>query len=228
MFTNLGESPADALSIFTPPRASNPLQGTGEWFSQRIGHLTGSRMRSAKKRLKNGNDSAERRDLIIESVAERITDQIVPKYVNAAMEHGIQEESNAKAEYTRRTKREIKDVGFIRHPLIEYFGASPDGFVQDGLIEIKCPTTKTHLIWIHDGDIPSEHIDQMTVQCAVTMRPWCDFVSYDPRVPEAQQLFTRRFYPTEKQIEDIENEAKIFLEEVEAYFDVITRREMVL
>ena len=222
MFTNLGESPADALSIYAP----NPLQGTGAWFNDRIGHLTASRMRSAKKRLKNGKDSAERRDLIIEIIAERMTDSIVPKYTNMAMEHGIEQEPHGKAAYTRLTGKRIIDVGFIKHPLIQYFGASPDGFVQDGLIEIKCPTTKTHLTWIYEGGIPDEHIDQMTVQCAVTMRPWCDFVSYDPRVPEAQQLFIRRFYPTEQQIEDIETEALAFLGEIEAFFEVITRREM--
>lgn len=221
MSASLGESP-------TTLREPNPLQGTGAWFNERIGHLTASRMRSAKKRLKNGKDSAERRDLIIEIIAERMTDVIVPKYTNAAMEWGIEHEPEAKAAYIARTGRQIQDVGFIRHPLIEFFGASPDGFVEDGLVEIKCPTTKTHLSWIIDGDIPDEHIDQMTVQCAVTMRPWCDFVSYDPRVPADKQLFIRRFYPTDKQIQDIETEAQSFLAEIDAMFDVISRREMIL
>jgi putative phage-type endonuclease len=208
-------------------REENSLQGTGEWFNARTGKLTASRMRSAMKRLKNGEDSAERKNLKIEILCERMTGDIVDKFVNTAMQWGIEKEPEAKAAYEAKTGRIITDVGFIDHPRIEFCGASPDGFVDDGLIEIKCPNTSTHVGWILDGGIPEEHKAQMTLQAAVTGRGWVDFVSYDPRMPEAQQLLVRRFYPTPAEIAEIEEEAKKFLNEVDVLFDTITRREMI-
>lgn len=208
-------------------REENSLQGTGEWFNARTGKLTASRMRSAMKRLKNGEDSAERKNLKIEILCERMTGDIVDKFVSTAMQWGIEKEPEAKAAYEAKTGRIITDVGFIDHPHIEFCGASPDGFVDDGLIEIKCPNTSTHVGWILDGGIPEEHKAQMTLQAAVTGRSWVDFVSYDPRMPEAQQLLVRRFYPTAAEIAEIEEEAKKFLQEVDVLFDTITRREMI-
>ena len=208
-------------------RAPNEFQGNGIWFANRIGKLTASRMRSAMKRLKNGDDSAERRNLKIEMLAERMTDQIVPKYTNEAMLWGMETEPEAKDVYEEVTGRLITDVGFMDHPAIPFFGASPDGFVDDGLIEIKCPTTSTHLTWVIDGEVPEEHKPQMIVQCLVTGRQWCDFVSYDPRVPESYQLFVRRFTPTLDERSEIEAEAVKFLAEVEEMFELITRQEMI-
>jgi putative phage-type endonuclease len=208
-------------------RQQNTLQGTGEWFNARTGKLTASRMRSAVKRLKNGEDSAQRKNLKIEILCERMTGDIVDKFVNTAMQWGIEKEPEAKAAYEAKTGRIITDVGFIDHPRIECCGASPDGFVDDGLVEIKCPTTATHVGWILDGGIPEEHKAQMTLQAAVTGRGWVDFVSYDPRMPEPQQLLVRRFYPTAGEIAEIEAEAEKFLAEVDGLFETITRREMI-
>lgn len=209
-------------------RTPNQQQGTGEWFSARAGKLTASRMRSAMKRLRNGDDSAERRELKIELLVERMSDEIVYKYRNAAMDWGVEQEPYAKEAYERMTGRLITDVGFIDHPSIEYCGASPDGFVDDGLVEIKCPTTATHIQYILDGDIPDAYQPQMILQCASTGRPWCDFVSFDPRLPAGRQLFVRRFYPTPAQIETVEKEARDFLVEVEALFERVTAQEMIL
>lgn len=225
------------MSDFQEERQANPYQQNGAWFNARCGHLTGSRMKDAMSYLKQSEKDKEakkprestdkRRKLIIEVLAERLTGDIVPKYVTAAMQWGTDQEVHAKAAYEAATGRKVVDVGFVQHQTIEFLGASPDGLVGDGLIEIKCPTTSTHVQWIIEGGIPEEHIPQMVLQCAVTQRGWVDFVSYDPRVPEKQQLFVRRFFPTDKQIEEIEREAKLFLAEVDGMFEVITRREMV-
>ena len=218
-------------------RDGNNLQGTGEWFNARTGKLTASRMRAAMSYLKQSDkdkeagkpkeDKAERKNLKIEILCERMTGDIMDKFVNQAMQWGIEKEPEAKAAYESKTGRIIRDVGFIDHPRIQFCGASPDGFVDDGLVEIKCPTTATHVGWILDGGIPEEHKAQMTLQAAVTGRIWVDFVSYDPRMPEAQQLLVRRFYPTAGEIAEIEAEAEKFLAEVEALFETITRREMI-
>jgi len=61
-------------------REENAKQGTGAWFNARIGKITASRMASAMSYLKGGGDSAARKDLKIEILAERLTDNIVPKF----------------------------------------------------------------------------------------------------------------------------------------------------
>ena len=220
-------------------REGNPHQAGnfGAFMNARCGKLTGSRMKHAMSYMKQNEkeikekkpkeDKQDRTNLKIEILCERMTGDIVNKYVNAAMQWGIEKEPEAKAAYEAKTGRIVQDVGFIDHPHIEFCGASPDGFVDDGLIEIKCPTTATHVGWILDAGIPEEHKAQMTLQAAVTGRSWVDFVSYDPRMPEPQQLLVRRFYPTEKEIEKVEEEARKFLAEVDALFDTITRREMI-
>lgn len=219
-------------------RKSNPYQGTGDWFNQRCGKLTGSRMWAAmaflkqsekdKKDKKPREDRSERKNLKIELIVERSTGEIVYKYRNSAMDWGIEQEPYAKEAYERRTGRLVQDVGFVDHPSIEYCGASPDGFVDEGLVEFKCPTTATHIQYILAGDVPEEYHPQMILQCACTGRAWCDFVSYDPRVEEGRQLFVRRFYPTPAQIETVEFEARAFLREVDDLFDRVMRQEMIL
>ena len=220
-------------------REQNPHQAGnfGAFMNDRCGKLTGSRMNAAMAYLKQTakeiadkkpkEDRKERTSLKVEILCERMTGNIVDKFVSTAMQWGIEKEPEGKAAYEKKTGRLIKDVGFIDHPRIECCGASPDGFVDDGLVEIKCPTTATHVGWILDGGIPEEHKAQMTLQAAVTGRGWVDFVSYDPRMPEPQQLLVRRFYPTAGEIAEIEAEAEKFLAEVDGLFETITRREMV-
>lgn len=205
----------------------------GNWMNDRCGKLTGSRMSSAMAYLKpkkeggEKSDKAERKNLKIEILAERMTGDIVTKYTTAAMQWGTDTEPLAKDAYEAATGRLVREVGFVDHPTIENLGASPDGLVGEGLIEIKCPTTSTHLNTILDGVVPTQHYPQMTLQCLVTGREWCDFVSYDPRVDERFRLFVRRFYPTKEQLAEVETEAIQFLAEVDAMFDVLSRMEMV-
>ena len=207
-------------------REENKLQGNGAWFNARTGKLTASRMKNAMKYLKGGADSADRKNLKIEILCERLTGDIVDKFVTPAMTRGIEEEPRGKEAYELKTGRLVKDAPFVDHPRIENCGASPDGFVDDGLIEIKCPTTSTYLSWILAGVVPDDHKPQMALQCACTGRPWVDFVAYDPRMPEAQRLFVRRYTPTVEEIAEVEAEATKFLQEVEEMFDQLTKVEM--
>ena len=208
-------------------REENKLQGNGAWFNARTGKLTASRMKNAMKYLKGGADSADRKNLKIEILCERLTGDIVDKFVNQAMQWGIDKEPEAKEQYELKTGRLIKDVGFVDHPKIEFCGASPDGLVDEGLIEIKCPTTATHLNWILAGVVPDDHKPQMCLQALCTGRPWVDFVSYDPRMPEANRLFVRRYTPTAEELAEVEAEAVKFLGEVEEMFDQLTQVEMI-
>lgn len=201
----------------------NPHQQGSEWLSERTGCLTGSRMASALSRLKSGEPSAECRTLIKQILAERMTGDVAQIYVNQAMQWGIEVEPEAREAYEAKTGEIVELVGFIRHPSIEYCGASPDGLVgRDGLIEIKCPTTETHIEYLMAGTVPDQYKPQMLLQLACTRRTWCDFVSYDPRIKRAdKRFFVVRFEPTAEDIANIEEEARKFLCCVDTLFDKV-------
>jgi hypothetical protein len=120
----------------------------------------------------------------------------------------------------------VDQVAFIDHPSIAQFGCSPDGLVaEDGLIEIKCGNTATHIDWMLDGKPPTKHIPQMQCQMAVTGRQWCDFVSFDTRLPDDLQLFVVRLERDQEYIEAMEEEVKKFLSEVDEMFIKLKERK---
>ncbi len=208
----------------------NPLwypyeQGSVAWLKERCGCLTASRMAEAMDFLKGGKESDKRRKLKIEVIAERMTDSMVSRYVNDAMQWGIEQEPAARARYEEVTGTLVQLCGFAIHGDINFFGASPDGLVdKDGLIEIKCPTTPTYMEWVVNGVVPNQHKPQMLAQLAVTGRQYVDFFAFDPRIKvEIHQHFLRRFEPKEEEIVKVEDAAKTFLLEVDKMFDIVTR-----
>ncbi len=206
--------------------AFEALAGTPNWFAARRGLLTASRMRDAMAVLKNGSPAAARTNLMRDLLAERLTGIAVPHFVTADMQWGIDNQDGARHEYQVLTGEIVGPEGFVLHPDIEFFGATPDGFVgEDGLLEVKCPRSATHLSWILDGVVPEDHRPQMLAQLACTRRKWCDFVSYDPRNPH-KPLFVRRFAPEQAEIERIEEVAREFLAELDALFEKISTVEV--
>lgn len=192
------------------------IQGTPEWFEKRIGKLTASNMSLAMDFLKKGGESKERYNLKMNILSERLTGQFSDIFISKPMLHGKETEEKAKA-ILSAIGYSIEEAGFIDHPIIKNFGASPDGFLKDGgVLEIKCPTTKTHLEWIIQGVVPEQHKPQMISQLACSGKKWCEFVSFDDRIKEkGLRLFIRRFVPSESEIKLIENHAKVFLKEVD-------------
>ncbi len=207
---------------------SAPIWMTGEqqsagWLKERVGCLTASRMADAMSFLKGGKESASRRGYKIELCAERMTDMAVSRYVTDAMQWGIEQEAVARARYEEITGNLVQPCGFAIHGDIPLFGASPDGLVgEDGLVEIKCPTTSTFVEWCAGGEVPSQHLPQMLAQLAVTGRKWVDFFAFDPRIKVREcQSFLRRFEPQEGDIVAVEDAARKFLEETDALFFAI-------
>jgi putative phage-type endonuclease len=187
-------------------------QGTEEWKLARLGKVTASRVSAA--RAKKG--TATRADYIADIITERLTGSPIESYTNAYMEWGTANEPLARAAYEIKTGIWVEQVAIVNHPTIPNFAASPDGLVwTDGLLEIKCPKTSTHLGWMMKGTVPSEHKNQLLAQLACTGREWVDFVSFDPRLPEHLQLFVVRFQPERKDIEDLEKDVMTFLTEVD-------------
>lgn len=190
-------------------------QGSQEWLQERLGHVTASRLADVLATVKTG-EAASRRNYRAELVAQRLTGTVEAGYTNAAMQWGTDNEPIARSEYEVRKEVFVDQVGFIKHPTILWAGASPDGLVgADGLIEIKCPNTATHIDTLLSQTIPSQYEKQMLWQIACTGRTWCDFISFDSRLPSDLSFFCKRFNPSMEQIKEAEQAVITFLAEVE-------------
>jgi putative phage-type endonuclease len=188
-------------------------QRTPEWFAKRLGLVTASRIADVMAKTKTGT-AASRSGYMTQLVTERLTRQPTEGYQSAAMEWGIEQEGAARAAYEARTGVLVDEVDFVRHPILEA-GASPDGLVgEDGCIEIKCPNTATMLEYIEDRSVPRKYLLQIQWQLACTGRNWCDFVAYDPRLPEHLQLLVIRVPRDESVIAEIAGEVGRFLTEL--------------
>lgn len=190
-------------------------QRTEEWFAARLGKVTASRVSDVVAKTKSGY-SASRANYMAELVCQRLTGKQGDFFQNAAMAWGTETEPFARGAYEERNGIFVEEVGFVSHPTITMAGASPDGFVgEDGLIEIKCPITATHIETLLAKEAPSKYVNQMQWQMACTGRAWCDFVSYDPRMPENMQLFVKRVMRDTNLIIELEREVERFLFEVD-------------
>lgn len=182
----------------------NLLQRHEDWVADRVGRITASRVKdiNAKPRKGKALNSA-----MLNLLKERLTGEITDIYINEAMQWGIDQEPNAIASYENITGEFVVGCGLIPHPAISMSGASPDGLIgKDGLLEAKCPNTETHLNTLLTQQVPEEYLPQITWQMACTGRKWCDFVSYDPRLPEQLQTVIIRVHVTDVDIDAIENE----------------------
>ena len=190
-------------------------QGTDEWFAIRIGKVTASRVADVIAKTKSGY-SASRDNYMAQLVCERLTGQKGESFTNAAMQHGTETEPLARLSYEVSQNVLVDQVGFVPHPSIKMAGASPDGLVGDnGLLEIKCPNTATHIETLLSESVPTKYYTQMQFQLACTGREWCDFVSFDNRLPEELQLFVKRVPRDEMYIKLMEAEIVQFIAELD-------------
>ena len=199
-------------------------QRTADWYAARIGKATASRFKDAiatkkqtekqKKDNVPGDPMQAQLDYLTELVVERLTQQPVQRYATAAMQWGTEQEPAARAAYERVTGTSVEETGFVAHDTL-LAGCSPDGLVDwDGLIEIKCPNSNTHVDYLLAKEVPTKYKPQMLTQMLVTGRTWCDFVSFDPRLPEHLQLFVVRYEPKPEELTKIEADLVAFLNEV--------------
>jgi len=199
---------------------------TAQWLQSRLGCLTASRMADAMATLKSGKPAEAQIKLAHEILAERLTQAVVPHFVNAAMQWGIDNQSAAVAAYENQRGVLVGGEAFFLHDNIDFFGATPDGLIDNvGLVEVKCPTSPTFVRWSLAGEVPAEYKPQMLAQLACTGRRWVDFVAFDPRMPAKQQLFIRRFEPAREEVETIENAAREFLAAVDRMFEAMMELE---
>ena len=191
------------------------IQGSPEWFATRCGKVTASRVADVIAKTKTGW-GASRANYAAELIAERLTQTTAPSFTNAAMQWGTDQEPNARQANEKAKGVEVQEVAFVDHPEIAMTGASPDGLVgADGMLEIKCPNTATHLDTLLEGKIAEKYVTQMMWQMACTGRQWCDFVSYDPRLPENMQLFVHRVTRDAGSVLYLESHVSDFIAEID-------------
>ena len=193
-------------------------QRSDEWFTARLGKVTASKVSDVMSK------GAGRETYMIQLIAEFLTNSRGASFTNTAMEWGTTTEPYARQAYEALNNVWVEEMGFAPHPTIERAGASPDGLVgDDGLIEIKCPNTATHLDTLIDKTVPKKYINQMQFQMACTGRKWCDFVSFDNRLPEDLQIFVLRVERDDKHIAEMEIAITKFLAEMQEKIDKLTQ-----
>lgn len=203
---------------------SDIVQGSLEWHAIRCGKVTASRVADLVAKTKTGW-GASRSNYMAELIAQRLTGVVEPGFTNAAMQWGTEKEPDARAAYAFYVDADVTEIGFVEHPLIPMTGASPDGLVGTaGLVEFKCPNTATHIDTLLGDSIAGKYITQMQWQMACTGRDWCDWVSYDPRMPEAMRLFVHRVKRDQDSISDLEEKVTEFLAELDKKVAELKRR----
>lgn len=197
-------------------------QRSPEWFAARLGRLTGSRAGDMLATIKSG-EAAARRDYRTQLVVERLTGNLQEEpFINPAMQRGVEREPVARDAYERRTGCFVQATGFLSH--VEHMaGCSLDGHVGDfeGIVELKCPKSATHLRYLREGKMPAEHLPQVLHNLWITGAQWCDFVSFDDRFPEHLSLFVVRVPRVEIEILAYEKTALKFLDEVNAEVEAV-------
>ena len=200
-------------------------QKSPEWFAARCGRVTASRMADVCARTKSGYGAA-RANYMAELVVERLTGKPTEGFTNAAMQWGTDQEPFARDAYSAKTGELVTEVGFVNHPRIENAGASPDGIVGTGLVEIKCPNTASHIEYLMSKEPPQKYYYQMQWQMACAMAEFCDWVSYDPRMPQELQLLIVRIYRDEDCIKMLETEVEAFLKELDTKVTVLKEMKL--
>ncbi|WP_426780258.1 lambda exonuclease family protein [Pseudomonas aeruginosa] len=194
------------------------LQQTDDWFAQRLGKVTASKVKDVMAKGRGGAPSATRQNYMMQLLCERLTGKREEGYTNAAMQRGNDLEPIARAAYEMYEDCEVVEVGLILHPSIDGFGASPDGVIlldngRRGL-EIKCPNTAQHIAVVQSEKHDTQYEWQMLAQMACADLESVDFVSFDDRLPEELQYVCFRYQRDEARIREMEAEVMAFLEEL--------------
>ena len=194
---------------------NNVEQQTEEWFQERAGFITASRASDMMAKGKGITREKYRTDLAIERYTEM---PIRSGFSNIHTERGNALEAEARELYSLFYGVEIEQTGFIKHPILEWVGASPDGIIIDekGNIEIKSPVPHVHIGYAINKKIPNDYMLQMQLGMAVTIKDYCDFISYCPELPPRLRLFVMRVPKDDKVIKTLEDATIEFNQEINA------------
>jgi hypothetical protein len=208
----------NAISNVGPCRFVDCEQGSDEWRALRVGVCTGSRFPDVMTNGRAGQPSATVKSYQMELAVERLTQTPTPRIDAKQLEWGNRHEAEARSTYVWATNRPVHRSGFAFHGSIAGVGASVDGLVEPtdgvcpGTLEIKCPyNSRYHLDNIMNGTVPKDYYYQVQGALWITQRAWCDFVSYDPRMPDSHRLCVIRVNRDEAAIAELEKKVIEFL-----------------
>ena len=189
-------------------------QGSEEWLTARRGKITGSRFKDARDKLKGGQRSKACLGYAMDVARERIGGSAPPKFQNAAMRTGTEQEPFARAMYEARTGHMVDEAGFYLSD-DAVFGLSPDGLVNDdGVIEIKTMVgSDTLFTAVADGDV-SAYMDQCLGYLWLLGRQWVDLVIW---TPDLNHMAIHRITRDEDAIEALEADLMAFASLVTQY-----------
>jgi hypothetical protein len=188
-------------------------QRTLEWWAARLGNITGSQISDIMPDPKKGILSQTALSYMNMIIAERLTS--IPKLIySKSIEHGILNEPIARRFYEQKTGKAVIGCGSIRNAEFIDVSGSPDGLIgDDGIIEIKCPNSHTHINTLLTNEIDNDYIYQIQFSLWNLNRKYCDFISFDPRVDDDNlKIKIIRIERDEITIQKIVKKIKIFRE----------------
>ncbi len=212
-------------------------QGSPEWFESRKGKLTASRIGKIIPG-KRGSYLAPRADLMDEMFYEILGEDVeakdIPYTLQQAFDWGNNNEPKARFAYQLETGKLVREVGLFDHPKknfpYRHLAASPDGvLVLDPIgLEIKCPWGKKNhdkLLELVEQGMPTDdpayiprisenYRWQMLLQMECVELESVDFVSFDPRRQEREQIIVIPFQRDQELIDKMYEEAEKFLTEL--------------
>lgn len=190
-------------------------QGSEAWLQERLGLPTASRFFDITNWTVGSKYVAPKPQRSYyayqnELLAERLTGER-KRFSTKYTEWGKDHEEDAAAEYERITGRQVRTLGFIRHPELDC-GASLDREVgDDGLLELKCPNTDTMIDYVLNG-CPPMYYTQMQGQMWIAHKKWGDFGVFDPLLGK---MYITRIDRDEEFIEVMERRIVQFLSELD-------------
>lgn len=201
-------------------------QRSPTWFQARAGLVTGSVADAVVASLKSGGEPAARRDLRVQLAIERLTGAPVEVdgYVSRDMLRGIECEPLALAAYEAETGKVVRKTGFIERVDLA-IGCSIDGDVDElfGILELKCPKSATHIAYLKAKRLPPEYVPQVTHNLLATEADYCDFCSFDNRLPDGLQFFRIRVTRADVDLTGYTSALLKFLQEVETEVESLTK-----
>lgn len=201
-------------------------QGSEGWLLDRAGKATGSRAKDILATIKTG-ESAARRDYRLELAIERMTGTPAPQgFVSQEMMWGTEQEPFSRMAFEERTGLIVNEAGFAYLPDV-MAGCSVDGFIDDGgrlgFWESKSPKSFTHIQYLKAKRLPPEHEPQILHNFYVTGAEFADFVSFDPRLIPALQMFHIRIERDDRAVKEYEEKLLAFLDEVDSEYQSLMR-----
>jgi putative phage-type endonuclease len=197
-------------------------QGSDEWLSLRLGKVTASRMKDVLSKGRGTAPSKTAETYMMELLAERLTGESKPFFENDAMKWGTETEPQARFMYELKSENKVEEVAFIE--LDESIGVSPDGLIgDDGMIEIKCPTTITQIKRALTDNYSKDYYEQIQMQLWVAERQWCDFLSFDPRLDVDAGYLLQRVERDEDFIADMKEKTALFIIKMNGFYSKLTK-----